>query len=53
MNNAGKLVTTEQEKAEVLNKFSLQSSWGTCLLTPFERVNKKLERARCFHLVMT
>lgn len=52
MNNAGKLVTTEKEKAEVLNKFSLQSSQATCLPTPLERVNEKIETAKCFHHVM-
>ena len=41
MSKAGKLVTTDEEKAEVLHKFLPQSSLATSLSTPLEWMDHK------------
>lgn len=45
MSHAGKLVTTDKERAEVLCKLSLQSSLATSLPTPIEWVNRKRQQS--------
>ena len=46
MSETGKLVTADEEKAEVLNTFLPQSSLATSLLTPPESMNGMRETRR-------
>jgi len=41
MNKNGGLVSTDEEKAEVLNNFLRQSSLATSLPTPLKWINRK------------